>query len=422
MKKLNIKENKSFSKFLIIIFSLIPISIIAGNAVMEVNFLLIIISFLYFVFLNRSSIEEIRKDNFIYLLLILWVYLILNSFFGVDFLNSIKRNFLFFKFILIIISFKYLLTKYDILKKIIFYWTIVIMIVSLDVFFEFAFGFNMLGFESPMKNERIISFFKDELIVGCFLFSFLFIIIFSSLRDNKVKIAFSIGLIVSLAIILSGERSIVLKLIFSYLILIFFVQKNLKIKLFSLGLFVSMFFILLNIDVFKQRYIDQIKKDLNFGNQDFKHNLLQTKYLNQSVFSYEILKNKPFFGVGNKNYHKECINLKNTSKDKSIKVMTIHCYTHPHQVYYEFIAEHGIFGTLIILIIFYKLLFSNQKFKFPENQKKLIIILKIYCLSSFLPIVPTGSFFSSFQLILFFINYSFYQIYISKLKSSSENR
>ena len=221
MKKLNIKENRNFSNFLLIIFSLIPISIIAGNAVMELNFLLIIISFLSYVFLNKSSIEEIKKDNFIHLLLILWAYLILNSFFGVDFLNSMKRNFLFFKFILIIISLKCLLTNYDILKKIIFYWTIVIIIVSLDVFFEFVFGFNMLGFESPMKNERIISFFKDELIVGCFLLSFLFIIIFSLLRDNKVKIAFSIGLIVSLAIILTGERSIVLKLLFSYLILIF---------------------------------------------------------------------------------------------------------------------------------------------------------------------------------------------------------
>ena len=37
------KENKNFSNFLIIIFSLIPISIMAGSAVIEINFLLIIV-------------------------------------------------------------------------------------------------------------------------------------------------------------------------------------------------------------------------------------------------------------------------------------------------------------------------------------------------------------------------------------------
>jgi len=415
VKKLNINENESFKNFLIIIFSLIPISIIAGNAVMEINFLLIIFSFLTYLFLNKSLIKEIKKDNFIHLLLILWTYLILNSFFGVDFLNSIKRNFLFFKFILIIISLKYLLTNYDILKKIITYWTVIIMIVSLDIFFEFIFGFNMLGFESPMKNERIISFFKDELVVGSFLYSFFFMIIFPLLKDNKVKNAFAVAFIVSLAIILTGERSVILKLIFSYFILILFVQRNLKIKLFSIGLVICLFFILLNIDILKNRYIDQIKKDLTFEHQNLKLNLLETKYLNQSVFSYEILKNNIFFGVGNKNYHKACINLKNTSKDRLISEhYFVHCYTHPHQVYYELIAEHGIFGTLIILVIFYKLLFSDKKIKFSENKKKLIIILKIYCLSSFLPIIPTGSFFSSFQLLLFFINYGFYQVYILK--------
>ena len=415
MKKLDINENESFKNFLIIIFSLIPISIMAGNAVIEINFLLIIFSFLTYLFLNKSLIKEIKKDNFMHLLLILWAYLILNSFFGIDFLNSIKRNFLFFKFILIIILIKYLLTNYDILKKIIAYWTVIIMIVSLDVFFEYIFGFNMLGFESPMKDERIVSFFKDELVVGSFLYSFFFMIIFPLLKDNKVKIAFAVGFFLSLAIILSGERSVVLKLIFSYFILIFFIQRNLKIKLFSIGLTIFLFFILLNINIIKHRYIDQIKKDLVFDHQNLKLNLLETKYLNQSVFSYEILKNNIFFGVGNKNYHKACINLKNTSKDRLISEhYFVHCYTHPHQVYYEFIAEHGIFGTLIILVIFYKLLFSDKKIKISENKKKLIILLKIYCLSSFLPIIPTGSFFSSFQLLLFFMNYGFYQVYILK--------
>ncbi len=415
MKTLNIQDNKNFRNFLVIIFSLIPLSIIAGNSVMELNFIIIIFSFLIYLFNNKSIYYDLKKENFILLLLILWVYLVINTFLGTDIFNSIKRNILFFKFILIIISFKYFLINYEILKKILFFWRIIILIVCFDVFFEFFLGFNVLGFQSPMKNERIVSFFKDELIVGAFLFSFMFIVTFSLLEEKKFKSAFIFGLVIFIAILLSGERSIVIKLIFSSIIIILFIQNSIKIRLLSLVVSALIILVLLNNDIIKQRYVDQIKKGLNFEDQDLKHNLLHTKYLNQSVLSYEVLKNNVFFGVGNKNYFRECIKLKNTSKDSSVKVYGyLNCYTHPHQTYYEFLSEHGIFGTLLILIIFYKLLFYENKFKLPLNKKRTLLLLKIYCLVSFLPIVPTGSFFSNFQLMLFFLNYSFYQLYLHK--------
>jgi len=414
VKNLDILDNKNFKNFLILIFSLLPISIILGKALMEINILLIIFSFIIFILSNKKLINDINNEKLLHLLVIFWAYLILNSFFGIDFTNSIRRSFLFIKFILLIFSFKYLLLHFDILKKIIFSWTVILLIVCVDVFFEFIFGLNILGFESSMKNERIVSFFKDELIVGNFLFAFLFIIVGSLIFDKRIKIAFLITFIVSLAIILSGERSTVIKLLFSLLIVIFFIQNNLKIKFISIFLLFFSVITLLNLDTLKVRYVDQVKKEFNFDHNNIKLNLLKTKYLNQSVFSYEIFKNNIFFGVGNKNYHKACINLKNTSEDKLIKKNFVHCYTHPHQVYYEFISEHGILGTLIILGIIFKLLFNKNNHPLLKNNKKLILIFKIYCLSSIIPIIPTGSFFSSFQLFLFFLNYSFYQVYMSK--------
>jgi len=414
VKNLDILDNKNFKNFLILIFSLLPISIILGNALMEINILLIIFSFIIFILSNKKLINDINNEKLLHLLVIFWAYLILNSFFGIDFTNSIRRSFLFIKFILLIFSFKYLLLHFDILKQIILSWTVILLMVCVDVFFEFIFGFNILGFESSMKNERIVSFFKDELIVGNFLFAFLFIIVGSLIFDKRIKIAFLITFIVSLAIILSGERSTVIKLLFSLLIVIFFIQNNLKIKFISIFLLFFSVITLLNLDTLKVRYVDQVKKEFNFDHNNIKLNLLKTKYLNQSVFSYEIFKNNIFFGVGNKNYHKACINLKNTSEDKLIKKKFVHCYTHPHQVYYEFISEHGILGTLIILGIIFKLLFNKDNRLLLKENKKLILIFKIYCLSSIIPIIPTGSFFSSFQLFLFFLNYSFYQVYMSK--------
>ncbi|GIR03974.1 MAG: hypothetical protein CM15mP14_1920 [Rhodospirillaceae bacterium] len=132
------------------------------------------------------------------------------------------------------------------------------------------------------------------------MFAFLFIIIGSLIFDNRIKIAFLITFVVSLAIILTGERSIVIKLLFSLLIFIFFVQNNLKIKFISIFLLFLSVIALLNLDTLKVRYIDQVKKDLNFDHNNIKHNLLETKYLNQSVFSYEIFKNNIFLGLETK--------------------------------------------------------------------------------------------------------------------------
>ncbi len=346
--------------------------------------------------------------------MILWIYLILNSFLGADLENSIRRNFFFFKFILLILSFKYLLINFDILKKVLFFWITTISIICFDVFFEFFLGFNILGFVSPMKNERIVSFFKDELIVGNFLFAFLFIIVGYLFAEKRFKEAVIFGIIISVCIFLSGERSIMIKFIFSFFLIVFFLLDSFKIKFISIIIFLSITISLLNVDYLKNRYLETTKNELGLNEGDFGKNILDTKYLNQSIFSYEILKNNFLFGVGNKNYFKECRNLKNNSSNTLVQSKSVKCYTHPHQTYYELIAEHGIFGTLLIIFIFYKLLFQNYKNTYSKFVRKSLFILKLYCIAAFLPIVPTGSFFSSFQLLLFFLNYSFYQVYLNK--------
>ena len=63
-----------------------------------------------------------------------------------------------------------------------------------------------------------------------------------------------------------------------------------------------------------------------------------------------------FFGVGNKNYRvATCTELDETN----ILTNKYVCSTHPHQIYIELLSEHGLFGSIFILFIFYKLIFSK---------------------------------------------------------------
>lgn len=139
--------------------------------------------------------------------------------------------------------------------------------------------------------------------------------------------------------------------------------------------------------------------------KSFKQNLMNSRYLNQGVFSYEIFKNNIFFGVGNKNYFKACHKYV-IGNEKNL------CYTHPHQTYYELMSEHGIIGSAIILVsLIYLILFNNV----DNLNKRKLTIFRIFLLFLFLPLIPSGSFFSSQVSSLFWINYTFYTIYRNKL-------
>ena len=125
-------------------------------------------------------------------------------------------------------------------------------------------------------------------------------------------------------------------------------------------------------------------------------NVKNTLYFHLYESGFEVFKNNKLFGVGNKNYRVETCKEIN-KKDKYV------CTTHPHQIYFEFLSEHGLIGTLIILAIFYKLIFSKILSTIREKNYIKIGSL-IYLIIVFTPIIPSGAFFTDHVLTLFAIN------------------
>ncbi len=401
----------SKNNIILFFFSILPISFIIGNAVLELNILFIIIFFLRELFLDKDYLIKILKAKFFYLLISLWFYLIINSLFALDYEISLRRSIFFFRYILLIFAILYFLRGEQIRNKVINIYTLILLFISFDIFFEFIFGKNILGFESPMKNERIISFFKDELIVGSFLASFLFIIFGKFFNENKTILSAILFTIFSVSILITGERSISIKILISIFLIIFFVLENPRIKIYTALFSVLLISLIFTNDSLNFRYKNfLIHFEKNFEKENIYKTVLETKYLNQSLFSYELLKNNYLLGVGTKNYSPACRNLKNTSKKTVIRENAIHCYTHPHQYYYEFISEHGIIGSIVIIGILISL-FSNRYYIFSKKDKRRLFIFKIYFIISMVPILPTGSFFSSLQLFQFFLNYAIYLVY-----------
>jgi len=221
--------------------------------------------------------------------------------------------------------------------------------------------------------------------------------------DKKYNYKYYIFLLIILfllSIFITGERSSSLKVLLG--ISIFFLlykEINLKSKIsFILVIFFIIFTSILNTHNLDDR--------LNLKARFVDHTLLQKNYyfdLYQSGF--QVFKNNKIFGVGNKNYRIETCKRNEVISTKNKEEYI--CTTHPHQIYFELLSEHGAIGSIVILLIFYKLIFSKIiKTRLSKNYLKVGSL--IYLTLEFLPIIPSGAFFSSFKLTLFAINLSIF--------------
>ena len=402
--KLNIKENTFF-----LLFFLLPFSIVAGPSVSIINILIIDLFFLslliynknYF-FLNHYSVKYI---------LLLYLYLIFNSFISLNYELGLARNFGFIRLVLLYIFINYFFFSYQKEKKLLNYWTIFFLFFVLDIFIEQFTGSNILGWGAIEINgvaqphgNRIVSFFKDEPITGSFLLSFIFLL-FGHLmnnKDTKGLIPYIFLGIASLAILITGERSNSIKLIIGVIIFFLFLDfLKFKIKVLILFLIVSFFIITINSSKYlKNRYIGQILNQID-TKEEFEEFKERNIYLKLYKSGFAVFKEYPIFGVGNKNYRYEtCENIPNKDNNPDY-----YCLTHPHQIYFETLAEHGLFGTIILFGILFYLMFRVLKLiLISKNYLQLGCL--IYILVNFTPVLPSGSFFSDFNITLFWINFS----------------
>ena len=92
-------------------------------------------------------------------------------------------------------------------------------------------------------------------------------------------------------------------------------------------------------------------------------------------------------------------------KSELIKFPEYICGNHPHQIYVEFLSEHGIIGGLILLTIIFKLIFKNLPILI-KSKNYVQLGCFVFLLNVFLPLIPSGAFFGDFSSNFFWINMS----------------
>jgi O-antigen ligase len=222
-------------------------------------------------------------------------------------------------------------------------------------------------------------------------------------------------LLIPLSVFVTGEKSNFIKSILLFFIIVYFLKKNkqylnykvLIILIFSLTSCFIIFSENTRIkyqEVYSRFVVAQEKPQRGFEVQKtIWNNFSNIKYFAHYDVAIQIFKNYPILGVGNKNFRKVC------SKEKYFneKIMFSHnrCSTHPHQVHFEILSEQGISGYLLILGLIVWL--SIKSIKIYIKNKNVHHLSNIaYVLVFFIPLLPGGGIFSTFNGTLFWVIFS----------------
>ena len=397
----------------IILFSFFPISFILGNPSINLNIILINILFLYNCYEFKSWAW--LKDKFFRLLLIFYFYLIINSIIFHHLTNysnydGLIRSFSFIKFIFLTYAFQQLVEDKKILDNIIKNWLVIISVIILDILFEKIFGKNILGNVSP-DATRIVSFFKDELVVGGLILCFGFLIAAYFLNKNlgfKEKIFFNVFLFfVPFSIFMTGERSNFIKSFIIFSIIIILIDKTkllINKKTFSIFLILSLLTSIFFNESIRIKHTELFKRlSVTKDTNNFLDKFQNIKYFSHFDVAIKIFKDFPVSGVSSKNFRNFCHEKKYFNEN--IKFSNSRCSTHPHQVHFELLSEHGLVGYLFLFYLFF-IFFKRNLIEANLSNNIFHYTSLIYLIVFFTPLLPGGAMFSTFNGALFWIIFS----------------
>ena len=244
-------NNLYLEKIVNFLFYFFPISFILGSLILNLNLFLLIIVSLLFIYKSKYYFKLNYSNVF---LTLFFTFIIFTSFINIEsnnYDNAIKSIFLLrFLILYFIIELLLINNKLDLKNFFIISLTFTVF-VSLDVIFQYIFGYDIFGY-LPWDG-MIAGPFEHEAIAGSFIQRFALFSIFASIflfnkKNINNKILFFVILLLLVGTFLASNRMSLVLLIGS-LFIIFFIYKKIRTVLFlSLLSFITIAAILINND------------------------------------------------------------------------------------------------------------------------------------------------------------------------------
>ena len=428
----NIVNLKFIEKFTKLLIFFIPVSLILGNAVLNINSFLIILLLFFLGILNKKFFLNYKKIFIIFSFF--FILLVLNIIFSINQSSSIISALGIVRYFFLMIAILYCLeTDENFLVNFSKYLFLILTFVALDTLYQYFFGQDIFGIKNTSSHgQRLNGPFGNEYVVGSYLSKLFFISLsYLIIKKKSFKILFLYLIFILFITLLTKERMASLMLVSTCLIFLFFL-KNLEFK--KKLIVVISFLILTSSLIYKNqsiknhlvfRTLDQLGIATDSSQKKIilkqdKRIFFDSQWGAHFLTAYNIFLDNPVFGTGIKTFRKECGNSKYDKINSSS--VEIRCNTHPHNIYLEIISEGGLIlfisFVLLNIYLFYKLILNIF-------IKKINVDLSLLTFCSFLllfsPFQTTGSFFSTWNGFYYWLIYAFI-IFVLNEKNDFNNK
>ncbi len=432
-------SSEKVKNFLTFFLCLMPVSFIAGNMIININILLLILSSLFFFKKEVFKIKFFWFDKLIiaYFFLILYTGIYNDLIFYQEklawkgYFSTVVKSLFFFKYLFLYICLRFLVENKMIKLKFFFITCATAsLFVCFDLFYQFFSGQNIFGFEAV--GRKIGGPFRDELIAGGYIqrfsiFAFFVLPFFYSNFSNKFSkyLLPVLFIIFTCGILISGNRMPMLLFVFSIILIIIFNKQTIKFLIPFVFIFSITFIIIFKIN-------NEVKINfLKFYNQvssmteivikgDFKNNN-SPQYLREFESFYDTWLMNKYIGGGLKNFRYYCHTRPNIDKNSNFV-----CNMHPHNYYLEILTETGLVGFIILVSAFLLILQSTFIKKYfsrsSKNYDNVIIPFIFLFFIEIFPIKSTGSFFTTGNTTYLFLIMGLLVGLIPKQNSIEKNR
>jgi O-antigen ligase len=434
------EKNKKI-KYINYLICFIPLACILGNPIININVILICV---LGIVLFKGKIANFFRYHT--LITIFFIFIILSTgfntfFYSPDFkfkelasYESFLKSIFLLRYLLFIVILNELIKNKNFNIENFFKITsIIILLFASDIILQYFYGANIFGMIRPTRYHHS-GMFGNELVAGGYLLKFcIFAILFHYIiQKNNYKNLISIFIMVIFfsSIFFSGNKMPVILYFFS-LSLIFLTIKELRFNI-LVALFISCIIFIISY---------QTKKETNMIYYSLYHKVTKTLIFTKSkIFDSEnsgivleklfpeaveherkgeiltpgearleyytlfntaiqVWKEKKIIGSGLKGFRNKCYKYDSFNKEE------YKCSNHPHNYYFEVLAEFGLIGLILLLLIYIKFFF--QYIKYINNSKKNIDdLLKIASLTVLLtllfPLKTSGSLFTTSESIIIF--------------------
>ena len=414
----NLKYPNSFLINLIIL-SIIPL-LIWGPFFPDLIVSFSALFFLFYVFKNKKFYYFNNKPLIIFFIFCIYC-IFLSIFIAEDTMLSFESSLFYFRIGVFSCLIWYLIDQNKNILTL-FYYSLIFcfLVLAIDGYIQFFTGVNLSGFK--ILENRVSSFFGDELLMGSYL-SRLFPLLFALFlikKKQKYEIYF-IGILfilVDILIFMSGERASFFFLNLSTIFIIFLIKEYQKFRLVTFIIAIIFVLILsLNSPKLNERMFKGPAEDMGLV-ENSKDSVIFSKVHDSLIrTAYKMFKDRPFFGHGPKMFRIIC-------EDEKYANVAISCLTHPHNFYVQLLAETGIIGFLFLFSTFLYVIFTALK-QFKSiifRQKRPLSDYQVCLLAGILitiwPLTTNGNFFNNWLMIVYSLPVGFYlqSFYSKKLK------